>query len=208
MYTIGYLDDEDLEYDNYKIDLLNYDMDLVKIENIKTKNDLKESILKLKLDCLIIDYNLNKFRQKDIQDGNELVRYINIEIPDFPCIILTSYPDASKEEKTVVNSFILDRDVLTNDTDGVEYKLLVDKIINNIEVYIKRLSLNKTEFDKLMRKKNENKLNINEEDRLISLYKILFAYGMVDEINPELLRKDLQVKMNLVIEKLKDLIGE
>lgn len=208
MYTIGYLDDEDLEYDNYKIDLLNYDMDLVKIENIKTKNDLKESILKLKLDCLIIDYNLNKFRQKDIQDGNELVRYINIEIPDFPCIILTSYPDASKEEKTVVNSFILDRDVLTNDTDGVEYKLLVDKILNNIEVYIKRLSLNKTEFDKLMRKKNENKLNINEEDRLISLYKILFAYGMVDEINPELLRKDLQVKMNLVIEKLKDLIGE
>lgn len=208
MYIVGYLDDEDLEYDNYKVDLRNYDMDLVRIENIKTKNDLKENILQLKLDCLIIDYNLNKFRQKEIQDGNELVRFINSEIPDFPCIILTSYPDESREEKTVVNSFILDRDILTNDTDGEEYKLLVGKIINNIEVYKKRLALNKAEFESLMKQRNAKKLNIKEEDRLISLYKILYSYGLVDEINPELLRNDLQVKMNSVISKLKDLLGE
>lgn len=208
MYSIGYLDDEDLEYDNYRVDLLNHNMNLIKIQDIKTKTDLRNLILSLKLDCLIIDYNLNKFRQKEIQDGNELVRYINSEIPDFPCIILTSYPEESKDEKTVINSFILDRDVLTNDTDGVEYKELVDKITNNIEVYKKRLTLNKEEFENLMKRRHVNDLSIAEEDRLISLYKILYSYNMVDEINPELLRKDLQVKMNSVISKLKELLGE
>lgn len=208
MYNIGYLDDEDLEYDNYRVDLLNHDMNLIKIQDIKTKTDLRNYILSLKLDCLIIDYNLNKFRQKEIQDGNELVRYINSEIPDFPCIILTSYPEESKDEKTVINSFILDRDVLTNDTDGVEYKELVDKITNNIEVYKKRLMLNKAEFENLMKQRRANDLSIAEEDRLISLYKILYSYDMVDEINPELLRKELQVKMNSVISKLKELLGE
>ena len=34
MYNIGYLDDEDLEYDNYRIDLLNHDMNLIKIQGI------------------------------------------------------------------------------------------------------------------------------------------------------------------------------
>ena len=208
MYNIGYLDDEDLEYDNYRVDLLNHDMNLIKIQGIKTKTDLRNYILSLKLDCLIIDYNLNKFRQKEIQDGNELVRYINSEIPDFPCIILTSYPEESKDEKTVINSFILDRDVLTNDTDGAEYKELVDKITNNIEVYKKRLILNKVEFENLMKQRRSNDLSIAEEDRLISLYKILYSYNMVDEINPELLRKELQVKINSVISKLKELLGE
>ena len=208
MYNIGYLDDEDLEYDNYRVDLLNHDMNLIKIQGIKTKTDLRNYILSLKLDCLIIDYNLNKFRQKEIQDGNELVRYINSEIPDFPCIILTSYPEESKDEKTVINSFILDRDVLTNDTDGAEYKELVDKITNNIEVYKKRLILNKAEFENLMKQRRSNDLSIAEEDRLISLYKILYSYNMVDEINPELLRKELQVKINSVISKLKELLGE
>ena len=208
MYNIGYLDDEDLEYDNYRVDLLNHDMNLIKIQGIKTKTELRNYILSLKLDCLIIDYNLNKFRQKEIQDGNELVRYINSEIPDFPCIILTSYPEESKDEKTVINSFILDRDVLTNYTDGAEYKELVDKITNNIEVYKKRLILNKVEFENLMKQRRSNDLSIAEEDRLISLYKILYSYNMVDEINPELLRKELQVKINSVISKLKELLGE
>ncbi len=208
MYNIGYVDDETLEYDNYKVDLAYYDINLINIDNIKTKSDLKNFILDLKLDCLIIDYNLNKLKQKDLQDGNELVRFINIEVPDFPCIILTSYPGASREEKTVVNSFILDRDDLTKDTDGGEYKKLVDKIINSIEVYKKRLELNKVEYEQLIRKRAQSKFSIEDEDRIITLYKILFAYGIVDEINPELLRKNIEVKMDVVISKLKKILGE
>ena len=84
----------------------------------------------------------------------------------------------------------------------------MDKITNNIEVYKKRLILNKVEFENLMKQRRSNDLSIAEEDRLISLYKILYSYNMVDEINPELLRKELQVKINSVISKLKELLGE
>lgn len=208
MYNIGYLDDQDEEFDNYKADLHYHNIELFKIQNIKSKLELRNIILDNMFDCLIIDYNLSRFRNREVKDGNELVRYINLEIPDFPCIILTSYPQASKNEKTVINSFILNRDVLTNDTDGKEYHEFVEKIINGIDVFKQRLHLNKDEYEKLMKKKKDGSISSVEEDRLISLYKLLSSYNIVDEINPELLRRELNVKINDIISKLSDILGE
>lgn len=208
MYNIGYLDDQDEEFDNYKADLHYHNIELFKIQNIKSKLELRNIILDNMFDCLIIDYNLSRFRNKEVKDGNELVRYLNLEIPDFPCIILTSYPQESKNEKTVVNSFILNRDVLTNDTDGKEYHEFVEKIVNGIDVFKQRLQLNKDEYEKLMKKKKDGSISSVEEDRLISLYKLLSSYNIVDEINPELLRRELNVKINDIISKLSDILGE
>jgi len=209
MYKIGYLDDENREYDNYKVDFEYHNIDLIKITGIKTKYHLREYILKEKLDAIIIDYDLSKFHMDELVDGNSLVRYLNVEIPDFPSIILTSFADDSRNDNTVINALILDRDIMTNDVDGPEFEGFINTITNLIDVFQKRLSLNLEEYQSLISKrKSEKNLTPVEEQRLISLYKVLYAYDLIDEINPLLLTASLGEKLDKVLDSIRRLTGE
>lgn len=206
MYRIGYFDDENREFENYKIDFKNYNIELLKIGDIQSKADLREEILNEQLDAIIIDFDLSKFHNVDLADGNEIVRYLNIEIPDFPSIILTSYPNDSKRKNTVINNLILDRDILTRDSDSLEYQSLIDTIINLIEVFHKRQKLNQKEFNELFKKRNSGvALSSIKEQRMISLYHILLSYDLIDEINPLLLTPSLSNKLDEVINAIKKL---
>lgn len=209
MYRIGYFDDENREYDNYKIDLKYHNIDLVKVTDIKTKSQLRDYILSEKLDAIIIDYDLSKFHHDEIIDGNTLVRYLNVEIPDFPSIILTSFAEDSKREKTVFNALILDRDIMTKDVDGSEYTMFINTITNLIQVFKKRLDLNLKEYQVLITKrKNQSNLTPIEEQRLINLYKILYSYDLIDEVNPMLLTPSLGEKLDRVLDSIKKLTEE
>lgn len=209
MYRIGYFDDENREYDNYKVDFEYYNIDLIKVSDIKTKSELREYILNEKLDGIIIDYDLSKIHSDELIDGNALVRYLNIEIPDFPSIILTSFAADSRNENTVINALILDRDIMTNDVDGAEYTNFINTIINLIMVFKKRLSLNVEEYQTLISKRKSNKmLTPIEEQRLINLYKILYSYDLIDEINPLLLTPSLGQKLDKVLESIKKITEE
>lgn len=208
-YRIGYFDDENREYDNYKVDFEYHNIDLIKVSDIKTKSELREYILNEKLDGIIIDYDLSKIHSDELIDGNALVRYLNIEIPDFPSIILTSFAADSRNENTVINALILDRDIMTNDVDGAEYTNFINTIINLIMVFKKRLSLNVEEYQTLISKRKSNKmLTPIEEQRLINLYKILYSYDLIDEINPLLLTPSLGQKLDKVLESIKKITEE
>lgn len=209
MFKIGYLDDENREYENYKVDLKHHGIDLVKINDITTKAQLRDYILNEKLDAIIIDYDLSKLHYDEIADGNALVCYLNIEIPDFPSIILTSFASDSRNEKTVINPLILDRDIMTKDIDGLEYSNFIGTITNLIQVFKKRLELSLEEYKVLLSKrKNQSMLTSVEEQRLITLYRILYSYNLVDEINPLLLTPSLGEKLDKVLNSIKKLIKE
>lgn len=205
-YRVGYLDDENREYDNYKVDFEYHKIELVKVSDIETKAQLRDFILNEKLDAIIIDYDLSKIHHDELVDGNALVRYLNIEIPDFPSIILTSFAADSRNDNTVIHALILDRDIMTNDVDGEEYSNFIKTIVNLITVFHKRLSLNADEYQTLISKRKSNEgLTSIEEQRLINLYKILFAYDLIDEINPLLLTPSLGEKLDRVLESIKKL---
>lgn len=209
MYRIGYFDDENREYDNYRIDFEYHNIDLINVSGIKTKSELRERILNEKLDGIIIDYNLSKIHSDELIDGNALVRYLNIEIPDFPSIILTSFAADSRNENTVIDALILDRDIMTNDVDGPEYTNFINTIINLITVFRKRLSLNIEEYQTLISKRKSNKmLTPIEEQRLINLYRILYSYDLIDEIDPLLLTSSLGQKLDKVLESIKKITEE
>lgn len=209
MYKIGYFDDENREYDNYKIDLKCHGIDLIKVKDVITKSQLRDFILDEKLDAIIIDYDLSKFHNVDLTDGNELIRYLNVEIPDFPSIILTSFAEDSRNENTVINALILDRDVMTSDVDGEDYSKFIETITNLINVFKKRLQLNLDEY-KILIAKRQNQLLLSpiEEQRLITLYNILYSYDLIDEINPHLLTSSLGEKLDRVLESIKKLAEE
>lgn len=135
--------------------------------------------------------------------------YLNIEIPDFPSIILTSFAADSRNENTVINALILDRDIMTNDVDGPEYLEFIKTIVNLITVFHKRLSLNVEEYQTLICKRNNSEsLTPIEEQRLIQLYKVLFKYDLIDEINPMLLTPSLGEKLDKVLDSIKKLTEE
>ena len=158
------------------------------------------------MDAIIIDYDLSKFHYEDLVDGNAIVRYLNTEIPDFPSVILTSFAADSRNDNTVINALILDRDIMTNDVDGSEYQNFINTIVNLITVFRKRLSLNVEEYQGLISKrKNKEVLLPVEEQRLIHLYRILFAYDLIDEINPLLLTPSLGEKLDKVLDGIKKL---
>lgn len=205
-YRIGYFDDENREYDNYKVDFDYHKIELIKVSNIETRAQIREFILREKLDAIIIDYDLSKFHYEDLSDGNAIVRYLNTEIPDFPSVVLTSFAEDSRNDNTVINALILDRNIMTNDVDGPEYQSFIDTIVNLITVFRKRLSLNVEEYQELISKrKNKEGLLPVEEQRLINLYGILFAYDLIDEINPLLLTPSLGEKLDKVLDGIKKL---
>ena len=206
MYRIGYLDDENREYENYKVDFAFHEIDLIKITGIETKSQLRDYILGEKLDAIIIDYDLSKIHNEELIDGNSLVRYLNIEIPDFPSVILTSFAADSRNDNTVMHALILDRNIMTNDVDGPEYSNFIKTIENLITVFKKRMELNVQEYQTLiLRRKNYNDLTPVEEQRLISLYKLLYSYDLIDEINPSLLTPALSEKLDKVLNSIKKL---
>ena len=205
-YRIGYFDDENREYDNYKVDFDYHKIELIKVSDIETRAQIREFILREKLDAIIIDYNISRFHYEDLADGNAIVRYLNTEIPDFPSVILTSFAADSRNDNTVINALILDRDIMTNDVDGPEYQNFINTIVNLITVFRKRLSLNVEEYQGLISKrKNKEVLLPVEEQRLIHLYRILFAYDLIDEINPLLLTPSLGEKLDKVLDGIKKL---
>ena len=78
-----------------------------------------------------------------------------------------------------------------------------------ITVFHKRLSLNVDEYQSLIFKRNNREtLTPIEEQRLINLYKILFAYDLIDEINPVLLTPSLGEKLDKVLDSIKKLTEE
>ncbi len=208
MYKIGYLDDENREYDNYKVDFQYHNIDLIKVDGVTSKSQLRDYVLNERLDAIVIDYDLSKFHNTELSDGNELIRYLNVEMPDFPSIILTSFAADSKNQNTVMNSLILDRDIMTNDVDGDDYSKLIDTITNLIAVFKKRLSLNEKEYQSLLFKRNNGILTPVEEQRLITLYRILYSYDLIDAINPCLLTPSLGEKLDKVLDTIKKITGE
>ena len=131
---------------------------------------------------------------------------VNIEIPDFPSVILTSFAADSRNDNTVIHALILDRNIMTNDVDGPEYSQFIMTIDNLITVFKKRMELNVEEYQTLIsRRKNYNDLTPVEEQRLISLYKLLYSYDLIDEINPSLLTPALSDKLDKVLNSIKKL---
>ncbi|MCL2228423.1 MAG: hypothetical protein FWC00_01175 [Firmicutes bacterium] len=208
MFKVGYYDDENRQYDSYRKDFALHKIELIRIENIFLKSEIRDFILENKFDAIIIDFCLDKFTKLDFKDGNELTRYLNTEILDFPTIILTSYAKQSREEKLVSNTLIFDRNVLASDTDGIEYTEFINLILNSIEVFRKRMLVNKEEFEELFAKKKKNSISSFEEDRLMQIYRNLFSYELIDEINPELLRRSLEKKMDDILVELRKITGE
>jgi hypothetical protein len=142
MYIIGFVDgDRDANVD-YKVCLARKGIELLYPDGSIEMKDMLNWVLLNNIKCLIVDYKLNK---KYRFSGTELVAYINVKIPDLPCLILTNYPEQSINENMVITNLIEERNVL--DADDIEG--FVIKLKQTVDVFDNRLYKYSIEYGEL-----------------------------------------------------------
>jgi DNA-binding NtrC family response regulator len=205
MYKIGFIDDDKSLIDDYKIRLKRKGIELLFVEVALNKEDVVKWILGNGVKCMLVDYKLTEMYDFN---GTELVAYINSQIPDLPCIILTNYCDEGISENLVIKNLFMEREKLDADIDSPDFEEMINIFKQAVEVFDNRLKYHQTEFESLKLKKDNNDINSNEEERLIELFKILRAYDEVDDLPAELLTTNASKKMSDILHLLDKLIDK
>lgn len=200
VYKVGYVDDDANAYKDYRIRLRRQGIEMLFVENCVSLDEILDWVLINSIECLIVDHKLTA---KYAFQGTKIVAFINSQLPDLPCIILTSYPEESKGENLVVKNLIFDRDILSRD-DLTE---ICDTIKQAAEVFRNRLSIHLKEYSELHQKRDLNLTTADEEERFLTLYKILRSYGEVDDIPTELLKPETNKKIDDLMFKLDQFIN-
>ncbi len=203
MYKLGFIDDDNSLIEDYKISLHRKDIELVFVEDCKTKIDVLKWILSNEIKCMLVDYKLTATYDFN---GTELVAYLNSELPDLPCIILTNYCDQGIGENLVIKNLFVEREKLDADFESTIFEELVASFKQAVEVFDNRLQRNITEYAELKMKKENANISSEEEERLVELFKILRAYNEVDDIPAELLTSNTTKKMSDILNSLDKLL--
>lgn len=195
----GFVDDEDLNYADYATRLKRHNIELLFYAGESSTSSIVDWLISEEILCLFVDYDLQK---KFTQNGTDLVFSINQLLPDFPCIMLTNYPEQSRNEKIVSKRLIWDREKL----NALDLSEVIDTINNEVEVYLKRKASLSEEYEKLVSKRNNDQFTAADEERLMQLHSLFSKYGETDDIPSPLLSSETNKKLDRLIDRLTQLI--
>lgn len=200
MYVVGYIDDENELVSDYIKRMKRRDIEL-RVAPVGDMAEVKQWIVDNRIECMIIDYRLNA--AYDFV-GTELFTYLYDELPGLPCVILTSFTDSSVNENLVVKNCIFDRHKM--DSNNPEFDEFCDIIKQSTEVYKKNMNKYTEKYNALYQKRLDGTITSDEEEELLSVFKVLKAYGEVDDISAQLLTTKIDKTLDAVLEKLDELI--
>ncbi|MBR5545175.1 MAG: chemotaxis protein [Clostridia bacterium] len=198
---VGLIDDENTNFLDYATRLKRHDIDLIFYEGDSNLENIIQWIISEEILCVFVDYDLQK---KFAHNGTDLVFGINQMLPDFPCIMLTNYPERSRNEKLVSKRLIWDREKLND----IDLSSIVDTIYNEVEVFLKRKSSLVNQYETLAKKRGSNQFTATDEERFIQLYAIFSKYGEADDIPAQLLSSETNEKLDRIIDKLTQLLNK
>ena len=188
---VGYLDDNN-DYKDLQENLEDF-VNFIPVENCNTLNDIKNWLIQNNVECLVVDHKLvNKYEFA----GTDVIAFLNKSIPDLPCIIITSYKDDSIAEDLVIDLLIKDRDELPG--EDLKFTDFGKTLAQACKIFRKRLEQRKQEFQELYQKKQDQTIEIDEEENLQQIYKILKEYREVDDIPIKLLTSEISAPILLL----------
>ena len=209
-YKVAYID-EDKGWINTFYHTFKNDFDVIRVE-INSESSVKailDMLLSSELNAIVTDYLLEENAEVPF-NGNKIVEEIKKIRPHFPIVMLTAYPTQAIGHTDDVH-IIYSKDILTveNDKDQEELDIFKSKIQSNISNYYKKIESTNTRIEQLIEKRNNQGLDIPEEEELTKLY-ILF-----DELNPEgkdlpanLIHRDSISKLNEFVNETKEILEE
>lgn len=203
MYRVGYLDDEKDIIDDYKRRLIRRDIELVIAPSGCSMAEVKKWIVKENVKCMLVDYQLSV--EYDF-NGTDFVSYLNDELPGLPCIIITSYREDSVEENVVISKCIVDRDLMSGNEK--EFAQFCADLIQATEVFDNNLKKYKEKYKYLLEKKKAGTFTSEEEEEFFAVYRIMRAYGEVDNLPENLLKPEVSSQIEDLLEKLDTLLEQ
>lgn len=214
MYKIGYIDDQPAQYNNYrkKIQRRFPDVDLILFHDCSTKEGFLQQIYEEQAEVLLIDY---KMASTYGFDGSTLINYINDQMRDLECFILTGVEQDKVDDGLVAERNRYSKDIF--DTEGDDEKRVKDfcdfinVLIQSANVFRTRQKQKKEEYLKLYEKRKKGQLSLKDEEEYLRLYKVLSSYGMIENLPEKLLTGEFEDKLdyllkvgNAIIEKHKE----
>ena len=199
MIKVGFIDDENTNYADYAKRLSRREIELIQYTQEISSQNIVDWIISENILCLIVDYDLQK---KFKGNGTNIIFDINQILPDFPCIMLTNYPEPSKNEKIVSRRLIWDRDRMSAQDLGS----VVDEIKNEVDVFLQRKQMLSSQYEELLEKRQHDTMSAMEEERFLQLHSLFSKYGETDDIPTQLMTADADKKLDSIIEKLSKLV--
>ena len=196
MYKIGYIDDYPTQYNNYrkKIQRRFPDVDLVLFDNCKTKEEFLERIYEEQADVLLIDY---KMASTYGFNGSTLINYINDQMRDLECFILTGVDQDKVDDGLVAERNRYSKDIFDTEGDDEEkisrFYNFIDVLIQSADVFRNRREQKKEEYLRLYEKRKQGELSLKEEEEYLRLYKVLSSYGMIESLPEEVLTGEFDI---------------
>lgn len=209
-YRIAYIDEDkgwiSTFYDTFRND---FNVIIIEVEPKSSVESILDLLFTSNIDAVVTDYLLEENAEVPF-NGNKIVEEIKRIRPHFPIVMLTSYPTQAIGHTDDVH-IIYSKDILTieNDKDQEELDIFKTKIQSNISNYYRKIEDTNTRIEQLIEKRNNQGLDIPEEEELTKLY-ILF-----DELNPEgkdlpanLIHRDSISKLNKFVNETKEILEE
>lgn len=209
-YKIAYIDEDkgwiNTFYHTFKND---FDVTRIEVNSESSVDSILAELQKSELNAIVTDYLLEENAEVPF-NGNRIVEKIKRIRPHFPIVMLTSYPTQAIGHTDDVH-IIYSKDILTveNDKDQEELDIFKTKIQSNISNYYRKIEDTNTRIEQLIEKRNNQGLDIFEEEELTKLY-ILF-----DELNPDgkdlpanLIHRDSISKLNEFVNETKEILEE
>lgn len=210
MYKIGYIDDYPTQYNNYrkKIQRRFPDVDLVLFDNCKTKEEFLERIYEEQADVLLIDY---KMASTYGFNGSTLINYINDQMRDLECFILTGVDQDKVDDGLVAERNRYSKDIFDTEGDDEEkisrFYNFIGVLIQSADVFRNRREQKKEKYLRLYEKRKQGELSLKEEEEYLRLYKVLSSYGMIESLPEEVLTGEFEEKLDHLL-KVGDAILE
>lgn len=201
MYRIGYIDDEPTQFENIakKLKRRYEDVELILLTDCSTKAEFVNKIYEERIDVLLVDYKMVKSYGFN---GTTLISYINDQIRDLECFILTAVDTEQIDDRLVAPRNMKSKTVFDTEGDDEEKVKVLKEFIGilkeSADVYKARREQKVERYKALLDKKRQGDLGVDEEE-FLNLYKVLSSYGMVEKLPQNLLDSDFDKKLDKLL---------
>jgi len=202
MYRIGYIDDQATQFRIYKkkIDRRFPDVELIFLENCTTKEQFLDKIYEERIEVLLVDY---KMAATFGFNGSTLINYINDQMRDLECFIMTAVDQDSISDGLIATRNIKSKTIFDTEADDEqrvkELNEFIDVLRESARVFKTRSEQKKKEYIKLFEKRQKGQLTMNEEEEYRRLYKVLSSYGLIEKLPDEVLTYKFEQDLNELI---------
>jgi len=207
MYKIAHIDENAAAinnfYQNFKTD---FEILKIKVDANSTIDLIIQESFDNQVEAIVVDYMLDE--EGDVNfNGNLIFDKIRKIRPHFPIVMLTSHEPQAIDHMEDVH-IIYSKDILDGESED-ELEIFKTKLKSNIERYYSKIQNTETNIEALVKKRNEQGLEPDEEEELTKLFILM------DELEPEgkeipvnLVQKESITKLNEFVSKTKEILAE